>query len=479
MAENPSLVHEEYEEMESRWHRARTVLAGEDAVKACGEQYLPMLPTQDTTEYNSYRRRAQFVEATGRTASGLHGLLFLKEPDTTLPDKGEFEPLESDVDMRGSSIPDYASTVAEEVIAVGRAGTLVDWSDDEKRPAFRMYKAEEILNWRMTRFAGRMVLSELALKERADEDAKIEQIRVYELTAGAVVCEIWQLLPKKGTSKSAGETEKEWRLVETRLPSRRSEFLNFIPFVFHSPTQRKDYCCAKPPLEAVITVNLHHYLVSADYNHALHYVACPTAWVAGFPEKSKLSIGSSVAWVSTNVNAKAGMLQVSGDLTAHVTALEKDERYMAVLGARLLENQKKEAETAEALRLRQSGESSVLASIALSLTSSLSQALQIAVWWFGSEVKPSDVEDTKIEINMDFSVERMAPDELVALIGAWQKLAISRDTLLYNLKKGEILPPKRTAEDEIELIESGTDDILKFSEESSRAAAAGKAPPAA
>ena len=42
--------------------------------------------------------------------------------------------------------------------------------------------------------------------------------------------------------------------------------------------------------------------------------------------------------------------------------------------------------------------------------------------------------------------------EIQALVSAWQNGAISRDTLLHNLRTGEVLPPARTNEEEVELI---------------------------
>jgi hypothetical protein len=38
-------------------------------------------------------------------------------------------------------------------------------------------------------------------------------------------------------------------------------------------------------------------------------------------------------------------------------------------------------------------------------------------------------------------------------VSAWQSGAISRDTLLHNLRAGEVLPPARTNEEEVELIQ--------------------------
>ena len=45
-----------------RVYSARDVLAGEDAVKATGEKYLPRLDSQSDGEYGAYKARASFFE---------------------------------------------------------------------------------------------------------------------------------------------------------------------------------------------------------------------------------------------------------------------------------------------------------------------------------------------------------------------------------------------------------------------------------
>ena len=50
---------------------------------------------------------------------------------------------------------------------------------------------------------------------------------------------------------------------------------------------------------------------------------------------------------------------------------------------------------------------------------------------------------------------RKQVEDLTALVAAWQQGAISRDTLLHNLRAGELLPPARTNEQEVELIGNG------------------------
>ena len=56
------------------------------------------------------------------------------------------------------------------------------------------------------------------------------------------------------------------------------------------------------------------------------------------------------------------------------------------------------------------------------------------------------------DLNTDFEATLMSATEIQALVAAWQSGAISRDTLLHNFRTGEILPPARTNDQELELI---------------------------
>ena len=72
----------------------------------------------------------------------------------------------NDADMLGTSLFGYAKNIVQEVVAVGRAGTLVDWEGDfEKRAYATAYRAEDILNWRVERVNGRNVPTMIVLRE--------------------------------------------------------------------------------------------------------------------------------------------------------------------------------------------------------------------------------------------------------------------------------------------------------------------------
>ena len=134
--------------------------------------------------------------------------------------------------------------------------------------------------------------------------------------------------------------------------------------------------------------------------------------------------------------------------------MDRDERLMAVLGSRLLENQKRVGETAQAIELRQSGENSILSNIATSVSESLTRVLRWAYWWHSFEELPDHITDNDalVRLNTDFSLQGLTSQELLAIVSAWQNNAISRDTMFELFRRGEILSDRRTNHDEEQLI---------------------------
>ncbi len=71
--------------------------------------------------------------------------------------------------MLGTTLGGYGQAIVSEIIAVGRAGTLVDWEGEvEHRVYVSRYAAEDILNWRTERINGRNLLTMVVLREKAE-----------------------------------------------------------------------------------------------------------------------------------------------------------------------------------------------------------------------------------------------------------------------------------------------------------------------
>ena len=250
------------------------------------------------------------------------------------------------------------------------------------------------------------------------------------------------------------EDGKDSFIIEEELfPTKLGARLDYIPFVFINAEEANTTDIVKPPLSGVVNANLFHYRVAADYAHGLHWTALPTPWVSGaaqLEKDTKLEIGSGVAWLLPEANCRAGYLEFTGQgLQPIADALKESEHIMAAIGARLLEKQRSGVEAAETARIRQSGEMSILGS----LVSSVGSGFEIAARFIADWVNYNQ-DEVIIEMNTDFIKEKMGPQELTALVGAYQAGGISLETFVYNLEAGEMLAPGTTADEEMDRIGS-------------------------
>ena len=237
-------THLDYDANIVAWQRARDVFAGEDAVKAASEKYLPRLDCQDDKEYLAYKNRASFFNASARTADGFVGLIFRRDPTFKLPESGAIadalNEFVEDADMLGTSLSAFSKKLVTEIINVGRAGTLIDWNEEAEQRTYAVaYTAENIINWQTDRVNGRNVLTLVVLAEKvtqADTDEyepeEIQQLRVLKLVPpqGATdntkadwsyLVEIWQLLAEGQNENGArSRGKKKWKLTDTITPLR-------------------------------------------------------------------------------------------------------------------------------------------------------------------------------------------------------------------------------------------------------------------
>lgn len=471
--------HPEYADNVSLWVKCRDVIDGEEAVKAAGVRYLPRLSGQDDADYQAYKERASFYGATARTLDGLVGEVLRRPPDVRVPEA--MKELIVSLGPNGEPLGQLIKTTLEEVCGLGRVGLYVDTSSEGENtpPYVALYYAENIVNWREEVIGGRSRLTLVVLKEqrptpkpedefdnttedmyrvlRLTRSIPREDGGVEELESPEYVVEIWTRKEQPEGGKE-GTPEGQYELTRVIRPRLQGgQALDYIPFVIVSAT-RQGGIVEKSPLLPLVNVNLSHYRTSADLEHGLHFTALPTAWVAGnfTTPAGALRIGSAVAWVSDDPNAKAGFLEFTGTgLGALRTALDSKERMMAVLGSRMLEEQRRAVESADALELRGRGEKSVLANIAGSVSVAFSVVLRWVAVWTRQASDMDSASGIRVELNQDFDVRGVPPQLLQTLMAMYQSSVISWDTLVYNMQRGELLPDGRTPEEEASLIRLG------------------------
>jgi len=422
-------THPLYDDKAEQWERVRDSYTGSDAVKSKGELYLPKLSGQEKKDYDAYKLRALYVNALKSTVSGLVGAVMRVEPVVDAPDR--VLELTKDITGTGVSLNDFISNMLTEQLLTGRQGVLVDRNFD--RSYLSGYTTEQITNWANNR----IILRESYIKKDPKDEYKCEyatQYRELLVEEGEYIVRIWR-------------ENKGWKIWQEVYPTNVGNALVNIPFVGISGNEL-NLSPSAPPLLALTDVGLSMYRTSADLEHGRHFTALPTPYVTGIDVDSELSIGSGSAWILPDSSSRAGYLEFSGQgLTALEKAVEEKRSIMAGLGAQLLQSQKAGVESADSIRLRQNAEASTLVGIVMTVEEGITRALQHMAEWEGVS------EEVTVTLNTDFVDTKISAQDLTALMGAWQSGAISHDTFLHNMKRGEILPKGISVEDEKQLID--------------------------
>lgn len=445
--------HPLYQSLLPKWQRCRAVASGGDAVKLQTTDFLPALRDQPDDDYQAYLTRAEFFNATCRTIGGFVGMMFRKPPLLEIPVDAK-DDLVLDITMDGTGLFILLQDAAWEQLAVGRLGWLVDYPSVENpesvteadairmnlRPKIVKRIAEQIINWHTARVNNRTILSMVVFEEE-----KIEMVDEFEETSTLVyrVLDLDDAGRYRQRVFSVDEQGKDQLIEGPLYPMKNGKPLEHIPFYFIGVTT-SSWDPEEPPLIDLVDTNLSHYRTSADYEHGCHFVGLPTPVITGHtialdPDTGKptekMYIGGSKAWVFPNPDADAKFLEFSGSgLETLRNNLKDKEGRMAVLGARMLEAQKKDSEAAETAAIHRSGENATLAAVAETLGRGATPALKEYFEWAG---KSPDAVDCKI--NKDFFPTPMKPEELTALIGAWQKGGLSKQELFKKLQRGEVI----------------------------------------
>lgn len=450
-----SSTHPEYQRYQHRWQSCRIAVEGSDAVKHAGEQFLPRLSGQDDPDYEAYKMRALFYGASDRTVKGLSGAVLRKTPTMKWPDA--LAALKEKIGGPGADLTLVTKKSLEEILTTGRVGLYVDApTEPNSDPYICIYYAENIINWKYEDVDGEYTLTMVVLREEEWEAAEDDEFylechtyfRVCELVDGKYQVRVFEEVEVQDN----GEAKLEYKGGEVVTPSKvGGGGFDFIPFLFVNPSS-VTADIEKPPIGDLVDVNFSHYRTSADLEHGRHFVSLPTAYIVGAgDQKVTMQIGSAVAWMIPEPTAKVGYLEFSGEgLSSLRDGLNEKQQQMAVLGARLLEEQKKDAEAADTVKLRHAGEQSLLAGIAGSLSNALTQALRWIAFWKG---RPDD--SIYIKLNQDFNLAGISSDTLRSLMEGLQNGDVSFDTFFFNCERGELYPEGWTQDKERTAIEAG------------------------
>ncbi len=437
----------QYIEMLPIWQKCRIAVLGDDWIKKSEllKKIIPPLSNQPDDEYKAMVNRATFFNATGRTLDGILGMVFRKNVVANVP--ATIEPILNDVTLAKDSpvnLDDFCIEMLSERLTVGRVGYLIERPNSSTqgmtvaqvqalnlRPYVAEYRAESILDWRFDRVNNAAQLVLVRLHE------EVEQYEVDGVTRKDSVKQERRLLLIDGQYVQQIYRD-EVQFGDDIIPLMNGAPLNFIPFVC-------DFSITKPPILDLANVNLSHFRTEVDREHGAHYTAIPTPMFAGFQfgESDAFRLGATGGYASQNPDAKWGFLEFEGAGLGTLKEIkEEKEKQLVILGAKFLDSEKSGVEAEGTVKIRRSGETSVLALHAMKCSRMAQRIIEIIRDWMGASG------DVEIEINTDYTEAGLSAQDMLALFQVMQGGGISQQTFFYNLKHGEMYPEDTTFEDE-------------------------------
>lgn len=129
------------------------------------------------------------------------------------------------------------------------------------------------------------------------------------------------------------------------------------------------------------------------------------------------------------------------------STLQDLENRMAMLGARMLMEEKRGVEAAETAKIKRQGENASLADIAMAVSEALEKALTVFAQWAGVNG------EVVYQLNRDYNAAGLGPAELTALLKAVMQGELSSQSLFELLQRHDVVDPELTYEEERERID--------------------------
>lgn len=389
----------DYNDMIEAWDINDALMGGTLHMRTLGQSFLPQWVNEDADSYKKRLQTATLLPAYEETIKQNIGRVFaspIKLSDT-VPDKiAEFL---KDVDLEGTCLDVWAQQFFGLAMQYGIAHALVDYprisgeirtkADENKigaRPYVVMLNPRQIIGWKSENIGGKVVLTELRIKETiiADKEdysqTKIEQIRHIEKNKVT----IWQ----KDKDKGAWCVADQWDTSTDKI--------SLITLY----TKKTGFMKGAPPLLNLALLNIKHWQSQSEQDNILHVARVPILTAFGLEDGAELTIGSSCA-TKFDDRSRQGLEYVEhsgSSVNAGKESLADLVEQMRLAGAKLLRDENTSTKSIDQTQEEKMQANSPLFTMASSLEDSLDNILDIMAEWIGLEAGGNVDVVTEVEL---------------------------------------------------------------------------------
>lgn len=451
----------DYNNMIEAWDINDALMGGTLYMRKLGEQYMPRWPNEDKEDYKKRLSVATLLPTYEETIKKNNGRVFAEPIVLSEKTPERIKELATNIDLEGTRLDVWSQEFFSISSQYGLAHALVDFprvngdevktKADEKavgaRPYVTMLNPRQIIGWKSKAVGGKVVLTELRIKEVVIEDGenyqqtKVEQIR--HVMIGKV--EIYR--QGKGDN---GETT--WVVFDQWETSRKD-----IPLVTLY-TKRTGFMRGSPPYLNLGLLNIKHWQSQSEQDNILHIARVPLLVVYGLAEDQELTIGASSATEFAD-RTKNGMEYVehSGSaIGAGKTSIEDLENQMRQAGAKLLRTENTSTKSIDQTNEEKMQENSPLYTMANSLEDALDNILQIMAEWLGLP----DGGNVDVRTEIEVAEQEFNATAALAIQALRQGGDIRRIDAIRSLQSLKVIDPDANAESVLDELNNQNLDLI-------------------
>lgn len=413
--------HKEYDSALPYWEKIRTFVKGKDEVQHYLQDVIAEKDYDARSRNINYKQRAKYINFPQRTLKGLVDPVFSREATMELPTKLEYMTLNAN--GAGKSLEQVAKVCVSNIVQVGRHGLLASYNTAKVQAKLTTYTAENILNW------------------SEDEDGSLSSVKLR------INDELFKhLIMRDGVYTIEMRDDKDDLVGEIITPTKSDgSTFNYIPFsIIGSKDNSPDV--DEEPLYPIVDITQGHYQNSADYEDMLRILQ-PTPWANNIDKQYMeemypagfIPFGTG-AMIVLPKDSQAGLLQPSENQMIS-QAMEHKENLLVMLGARLIQSGG-QAETAEAVRIKYSAESSILTNLAGNVSRAIEERLEDCAMFVGA-----NPEEVVYQLNREFFDINLSPQEISAQILLLDRGVKAMSDVRHTLRQADDIQSDRTDEE--------------------------------